>query len=362
MKRISFVHSALFAFLLYALPAGAQQYEVREFYTGARQMAMGGAAIAVVNDETALLTNPSGLGKLRDSYGTIIDPELDTSTNISGIALRNPIKGYFEPAGVESALVANPEKYYHAKLQLFPSYVVKNFGIGLYGNYLLDARVNAAGTEMQTYYRSDLALLLGYNFRLWDGRIKFGFTGKAVSRIEVDKALVPGSDLSLANNASEGAGIGGDVGLTLAAPIIWIPTISAVARDVGGMKFESGAGLRMDSSGRRPNPVKQDIDVAVALFPIHANRTRSSFTIEYQKMTAASESTNKMKYGHVGYEFNYGDLIFLRAGLNQGYWTAGVEFATEHMQLQLTSYGEEVGADATPEENRRVVFKFAFRF
>lgn len=361
MKRISLSHSALFVFLLYAAPSLAQQYEVREFYTGARQMAMGGAGIAVVNDETALILNPAGLGKLRDSYGTILDPELDTSSNLTGISLKSPIKGYFEPSGVESALTASPEKYYHAKLQLFPSYVVRNFGIGLYGNYLLDAKMNSDATSMQTYYRSDLALLLGYNFRMWDGRIKLGFNGKFINRIEIDKALVPGSDLSLATNASEGAGIGGDVGLNLAAPWAWIPTLSVVARDVGGTKFESGSGLRMTTT-TRPAPIKQDIDVAVALFPIHANRSRSSFTIEYQKMTAASESTNKMKYAHVGYEFNYGDLIFLRAGLNQNYWTAGVEFATEHMQLQLSSYGEEVGPDTAPEENRRVVLKFAFRF
>ncbi len=353
--------SLLFPLTFSSQAALAQASEVREFYNGARGLAMGGASIAVVNDETSLAVNPAGLGKLRDSYGTIFDPELDLSSTVGGIYAKTPITNFFEPTGVATALTASPDKYYHAKLQLFPSFVVRNFGIGILGNYNLDAKMDTLGTAMKTFYRSDVALLLGYNLRLWGGRIKLGFTGKAISRIEIDKTLDPALDMSLTTNASEGAGLGGDVGLTLAAPWVWLPTISAVVRDVGGMKFESGAGLRQTST-TRPTKVDQDIDVAVAVFPIHENRGRSVFTVEYQKMTAASKATDKTRYAHVGYEYNFADLIFLRAGMNQRYWTAGVEFATEKMQLQLTSYGEEVGADGEQEESRRVVLKFAFRF
>ena len=39
----------------------------------------GGAGIAVVNDETAMLINPAGLGKLRDYIFTIADPEIEIS-------------------------------------------------------------------------------------------------------------------------------------------------------------------------------------------------------------------------------------------------------------------------------------------
>ena len=42
--------------------------ERRSFYEGVRGRGMGGAQIATVNDETALLVNPAGLGKLRDFY------------------------------------------------------------------------------------------------------------------------------------------------------------------------------------------------------------------------------------------------------------------------------------------------------
>lgn len=340
--------------------AGAYAQEVREFYNSARSLAMGNTSIAIVNDETALLHNPAGLGKLRDYFGTIFDPEMDGSTTLSNMYTQKPFSP-FSLDSVKQTLDVVRETNYHARAQLFPSFVVRNFGIGIFGRYQLDAIMNTAGTTMTTAYYDDLALVLGYNLRFFEGRIKLGFAGRLVSRIEVVGDLDATQTLSPSANGSEGVAAAGDVGLILTGPWAWLPTISAVARDVGGTKFTAGKGVRLQTA-TIPAQIEQDIDVAVAVFPIHANRARSSFTIEQQKLTAASRDTDKTKYLHVGYEFNLADIFFVRAGMNGAYWTAGLELASEHTQIQLSTYGEEVGTSATPTENRRMVMKFAFRF
>jgi len=337
--------------------------EVRENYNGARMLGMGGAGIAVVNDETALLVNPAGLGKLRDIYGTIIDPEVEGGINLNAMYKANAFSDPFDLEQVKDTTDASRESYYHFRAQAFPSFVVKNFGIGIYGKKLMDAQMNATGAEMTTFYQDDLSLLLGVNLRFFDGRIKIGATAKAIARIEINKDIDPTSSLSLDTNASEGVGIGYDVGIILAAPIVWIPTISAVIRDMGGTQFTAGSGVRMKSqTGTPPTAIDQDMDVALAVFPIHGNRTRSSFTLEYQKIREAGLAVDKTRYYHVGYEFNYADLLFVRAGMNQRYWTGGLELASVHTQIQLASYGEDVGTDGSPVEDRRYVFKFAIRF
>lgn len=336
--------------------------EVREFYNGIRALSMGGASIAVVNDETALLSNPAALGKLRDFYGTLIDPELDGSSSLTNAYYSKPFSSPFDPVSVEQSLDLQRGTPYHAQAQIFPSLVVRNFGIGVYARYLLDAEVDSTGANMQTYYLSDMALLLGYSLRLWDGRIKIGVTGKAISRIEMDKNLATTGDLSVsAANAGEGAALGADVGVILTAPWMWLPTLSAVVHDVGGTNFEAGSGLRM-SADSRPARIDQDIDLALAVFPIHGNKSRSSFTFEYQKLKAAGTARDKTRYYHLGYELNLSDLFFLRAGMNQKYWTAGVELASENTQIQFASYGEDIGADGSSVEDRRYVFKFSIRF
>lgn len=347
--------------LLVASVASGQTYEVRSFYRGIRSLGMGGAGIAAVNDETALLVNPAGLGKLRDVYGTIIDPEFEGSTNWPAIYTSSAFSNPLTPDSMQAALAASPDTHFHSKVQLFPSFVVRNFGVGIYTKRLLDARVDPTQTNMRVFYQDDMALVLGFNFRLWGGRIKLGATGKIISRIEIDDNLPIADGLTVAGNASEGLGLGIDAGLMLTAPIVWLPSLTAVARDVGGTSFSQMTGVRLTSASQ-PVRQEQDIDVGFSLSPIHGTRSRSVFTAEYQKISQAAAATDKIRYVHVGYEYNFADLFFLRAGMNQRYWTAGFEFSSENTQIQFAYYGEDIGPDGAPEEDRRWVWKFVFRF
>lgn len=354
----SIVSSALF----FSAPALAgTSDEMMPFFRGARMLSMGGAQVAVSNDETALLSNPAGLGRVRDYYGTILDPEIDVNQNFSTIYKTKSVGNPFGLQAVADSLALSPDKYYYARAQVFPSFVVRNFGIGIYWRQVMAAYMNAAGTAMDVRNYDDMSLLLGYNLRLWEGRIKIGVTGKAISRIEINKSVDPTSNLDRATNSNEGVGFGLDAGLILAAPWTFIPTIAAVVRDVGGTKFEGGKNIRLTTTGT-PAPLTQDYDVGVALFPIQANRVRSTLTVEYQKVVASATAVDKTRHFHAGWELNIYDTVFLRAGLNQRYPTGGLEIATEHTQLQLTTYSEDVGIDGSPVEDRRYVFKFAIRF
>lgn len=353
-----------FIFILFLLSLiHAQAAEYREFYNGARSLGMGGADIAVVNDETALLINPAGLGKVRDFYGTLLDPEIDVTENYWSL---NSAKAISNPVSIKSlaeTLDLRREKYYHFRQQVFPSIVVRNFGIGAYMKYSLDAEMNAAGDSMRVDYFQDAAFVLGYNFRFFDGRIKLGFTEKILARVEVADDLDPTQSMSLKNIAGEGVGLGTDVGLIMTAPWTFLPTLAVVARDVGGNNFGSSSGLLLKTStGNKPTALEQDMDVALAIFPIHANKIRSSWTIEYKGVTASADDDDKMKYYHFGAELNLADLFFIRAGMNGRYYTVGLEFASEHTQIQFAYYGEEIGTADSPKEDRRFVSKFAFRF
>jgi hypothetical protein len=341
----------------------ARTQEVHTFFSGARSLAMGGAQIAVVNDETALLANPAGLGKLRDFYGTILDPEGDANQNANTLYNTTQFNSPTDMTQISNALSKSPNTYYHFREQLFPSFVARNFGIGVFYRQELDMQMNAATNAINTFYRQDEALLLGYNFRFFDGRVKIGFTGKAIDRVEVNKNSVayPGN-FGLQNLASEGAGVGGDVGIILTAPWALLPTISAVARDVGSTQFTAGKNIQMTTT-TIPATVNQDYDLALAIFPIHSNKTRSSITVEVQQLLAAQSDLDQMKYFHAGWELNFSDAFFLRAGMNGHWWTGGIEISGQNLQFQLTSYGQDIGISGTSiQEDRRYVVKFAFRF
>ena len=362
MARISFI-----AILVFFNMAQAQFNERREFYKGLRYQAMGGAMIAVANDETALLANPAGLGRLRDVYGTMIDPELEMSN--TAIRAYNK-KAFTEPLSlkdISDSMLTQTGDVYTARQQIMPSFVARNFGIAILKKTDLQVRANSA-TSVDAFYRDDVGVLLGFNLRLFEGRIKIGVTGKLISRNEVDEVAIDPTaqsmslkSLASAGLATSGMGFGFDTGIIMTAPWTWLPTIAAVYRDVGGMSFTQDALLPLSGAGE-PAQVKGDVDVGVSLFPIHSNNLRSTIALEYRGLLTQSDQEDKAKLMYAGYEANYNDFMFFRAGYHQRYWTAGFELASERAQLQLSSYGEEIGTRDNPKEDRRWAVKLVYRF
>ncbi len=335
-----------------------------EFYNGARQLGMGGAAVAVVNDETALLLNPAGLGKLRGYYLTIADPEAEGGANASkivGVALGNA----FDPQIALNKLndPGNLAEHHHVKAQVFPSFVVPNFGFGVYGKYSLDAEVNAANTLYTLDYFNDYAAVMGFNFRLFDGIIKLGAAARAINRVSIERTDIPSNSIGLTvkNLASEGIGVGADVGLIIAAPVALLPTVAAVLRDAGDTSYNVEGGL-FTGAITVPVHTKQTVDVGVALFPIMSRRSRAVITFEMRDVMDVHLEQDDLKRYHAGIELNFADAVFLRAGYNQRYFTAGIEIQMQNYQLQAATYGEEIGTAILNREDRRYVFKFALRF
>jgi hypothetical protein len=58
---------------------------------------------------------------------------------------------------------------------------------------------------------------------------------------------------------------------------------------------------------------------------------------------------------------NFADMLFFRGGMNQRYWTAGVEIGLRLLQIQFATYGEEIGVSTSTEvktrEDRRYMGK-----
>jgi hypothetical protein len=352
--------SLLFFLLLPGvLSSAAERYE---FFTGVRQMGMGGASVAVANDETSLLANPATLGKLRTYILTVVDPEITGGNDDGPIMGARPVTDMLDPQPLLEQTKVNPGRHWNAKAQIFPSFVNTNFGFGLFAKKEYNAQDDQTTHKFQFDYTSDTAAVLGYSLRLFDGRMKIGVAGRYINRAEAHESFDDTStNLQLGDFVREGGGIAGDLGVVLTAPWRWLPTLAATWRDAGQTSFKLNNGI-FYKNGRYPDDVPQTVDVALAIFPIHSNFIRSTFTVEYQDVLTYSEEKDQFRRYHAGLEVNFYDAFFVRGGMNQRYWTAGLEFAFQHFQLQAASYGEEIGTDTTPLEDRRYIGKLAFRF
>jgi hypothetical protein len=357
------VNMKVYLFLLVLTSSGvASAQEFYPFFRDVRQEAMGGAAAAVVDDQTALFINPSGLGKIRGSYFTPVNLMLDTNVNTFNAATQtgSTLGLFTNPQTMLAAAQSSPYNHMHAEAQTLPSFVTTNFGIGLYSKYQMDSVLNPASNQFTLNYFNDDGAVIGYCFRLFDGRLKLGASGKVINRVYVNQVL-PGtsSNLSFSQLAEEGTGAGWDASAMLTGPWAWLPTATVVAHDVGNTYFNLGNGI-FYKTGVKPPQQEQVVNGALAIFPIHGNRVRSSFTVEWQDI--ANSYTDVWRSVHGGWELNISDIYFLRAGVNEHYWTAGLEIDFGHAQLQLASYGEDIGTNTNPQEDRRYVAMYGIRF
>ncbi len=326
-----------------------------ELYNNTRSLGMGGASIAVTSDETSLYRNPANLGSVRGAYGTVFDPEIEGTGNL--LAMQSDIKAVME------ILSPKPDTYYRSKQQLSPAIVRRNMGVGLIYKNEISAEISSADTTvMDTKYISDIGAVYAATLSLLGGRLKIGGSAKFINRIEVQNvALAVAGPTDLQTIGAEGTAIAYDAGVLIQAPWTYLPALGVVVRDVGNSPFDKRDGLRM-STATRPATVKQSIDAALAIFPIHSNRVRSVWTLEYSDLTNSRNDTDNAKRMHLGIEFNTNDIFFFRLGYNQRYITGGLEIASENAVWQISSYGEEIGTAATPREDRRLSMKFAVRF
>jgi hypothetical protein len=339
-----------------------QAQVLNKFYTGVREMSMGGVYTGVVDDETAVLTNPAGLGKLRDVTWTIVDPELEGSFSDTNVTTTSNATTVVTAQGLLDALNNEKGTYWRAKAQVFPSIVAPNFGFGVNIQYNYDAMVDSTGTNYTLNYRRDVAPALGYCLRFFGGILKIGVAGRVIDRTEVDQTLPANSkNLSMDTLSSEGLGAAGDVGVILAAPVAMLPSLSAVVHDIGDTSYSLSSGMFLSTKNRPPD-TPETIDVGFSIFPILSNNSRMSIAFDYDDVSNVYQTTDSMKRIHAGLEFNIHDFFFIRGGMNQRYWTAGVELASERFQLQAGSYGEEIGTTAAPKEDRRWIGKFSLRF
>jgi hypothetical protein len=343
--------------------------ERMEFFNGVRALGMGGAVVAVANDETALLSNPAALGKLRDFYITVADPELDISEDTQAI-VGGDITAFMDPQDTVDKIKNKPTRNMYQRAQVFPSVVLPNFGIGLFAKYEMSAHIDATSGNIEMNYVNDIAAVMGFNIRLFDGVVKIGGSGRLINRTTLirEDILTSETALSIDSSGQEGVGVAGDAAIMLAAPITWLPTIGVVYRDIGHTRYDMGSGV-LHSTSDSPDSTRPTLDVAFAVFPIIGKTSRMTVTGELRDIMKNMEDGKSGRQEddisrriHAGLEFNFSDVFFLRAGMNQRYWTAGAELALFNYQLQLASYGEDIGTADDPEEDRRYVAKFAWRF
>jgi hypothetical protein len=189
---------------------------------------------------------------------------------------------------------------------------------------------------------------------------------RTIYRIGGDPTLrasdfLTGKKLELTSIGGQGVGVDGDIGT-----LYKIPFELPVARFSVGAALNNFLATKYNYAGtgiiKKINtlPTPNDRTVSAGLrtdFTDVLVFSKSVVALEMQNLGPTRVKASMWKKVHMGGETRILSILAVRAGLNQGYYTAGLGVDLPLIKLDVATYGEELGAVAGQLEDRRYVVR-----
>lgn len=330
-------------------------------YLSVRSTGMGGVRMTTGLYDENFFNNPARVTANPESKFTLV--EVAAETNLATATFVPSLLSSSNPLSTALGTLGVP---LHARVQfVLPAYYLAPHGFRKYGlafgitsSFQLDAIVRR-NFEADVRAFEDIGLSVTYGRKLlaYD-TLSVGITSHVIARGGINAALslfdlLNGVAINLPSFVSVGSMIDFDLGATYRLfhfRRFDINVGAAVQNILGGAYNNLPVSIPQFSSSTTAQP--RSFGGGVSL-------TREKFLI-FKDSVLALEMTDIGNNGvgsiykltHLGGETNLGPLA-LRAGLNQGYWTAGIGFNLKYLTLDATSYGEELGLNAGDREDRR---------
>ncbi len=335
--------------------------ELSELYQSPQGLGMGNALTADASGYQSIYYNPAGVAtQLKRKWEiNLIDLQgglgLDTVSRI----WKNQS---FGPYRLFGELKQNPGNYYFVNAASLPSLTMRGLSISLLGSYQFAGQSD--GTSLDTDLRQDTGIAFAFGRSLAGNILKVGVTGKALLRNQM-KGVFSHDSLAALNDSSfpslfkEGWGIGFDLGMIVALPEKYLPTLGVVWKDIFGTYFHPSHILNSSSVGV-PDPISQSFNIALSIHPILSPKLKSTISVEYKHLELGQLTLRK--HLHLGLQIEHIKELYFWAGLYQMYPTGGVGYRVKGGNLEITSYAVDVGEGNERKENRRFTFRYTVSF
>lgn len=359
--------------------------DIHHHYQSPRALGMGDAFVAVANDYSAILYNPAGLARLEEGQ---INLSVDVAASKTFSTFAKDTKDLGNSTGTNSQkytkyadyLDANYGSHFQVRTSLLNGFWVRpHWGIAVIPiDFTVGLAIHKQGVpalNVKAYGDSTVAFGYGRDIKGLDGRLSWGATAKFVNREFYSGAfnaldLAIDTNLFKATSAREGYTMDGDLGLLYTPhipPVGWgyfaslaKPTFGAVIRNVAASGFKNSLKIvNKDGSGGQPEPMYRVLDIGSKFeFP---NLWIFGGRAVYDVRDIGHPYFNTRKGTHLGVEFDWSVSSWWkgqwRAGVNQGYFTAGMSALFTILRLDIVTYGEDIGSYGAPKENRMYMIK-----
>jgi len=345
-----------------ALGSVAQAGVIREYYRGTRAMGMGGAFIAVADDEQALFLNPAGLAGIEQASFHYAAVDIASTYDAALYALSN-LGNLGSTDGMMTLLEDAVGKNIFAQTQFTPTLIAPNFGAAI----IMDAQAtlnqeNKVAPDTIFQLQQTNGVQVGYGIAIGRGKksrgeLRIGIGAKVLWRRggyrDISLMDLYGADAQFLtrHTGGWGMGYGGDLGMQ------YILNLSKRMRLMAGTVYTNLGDVNFGTGSPAPDSVKGNWGIG---FAAQYKMRDTKITVAYD-YTSLLQETDWRKKNHMGLEIALPFLTLL-GGINQTYISFGAAMNLWIMRITASSFGVENGSFAFQDGERRYQLRIDLKF
>jgi hypothetical protein len=359
VKDFALISFLLLSFL--AAPLGsAYAQEFHDLYVGTREQAMGGASVAITQDDEAIYLNPAAMAGNKGFKIYLLNLNVEVSSDaVNDIKNSATVFNNIGPTSLQNFVGQNIE----TRAELTTGLTIPNFGM----SYLVDQQValqvqNLSNPNvlfgLQTTNGFQFATgfsLLSKNKKSQDDLrvglgFKFMYRRGGYNDLDLQQILNISQSEIKTITGNYGVGEDGDLGLQYIRTLNkkWKLMAGLDYQDVGGMAFSTGGQTQQENLG---------MGIGAKFSPSRL----LDITLGYDLKNLTQDMPFERK-NHVGLEFAF-PILRLQLGLSEGaYFSYGATTDFWLMSVSLLSYEEELGEDPGQDGERRYMVRIALKF
>jgi hypothetical protein len=356
---------------LIATPAFALENIIKT-YQSTRGSGMGGLKLTTGFYEENFYGNPARVSANPKFKVTILDPMVETNTHLPGA-----ISALTGSGDVVKNLGSTAGDSVHARVQTtMPAVyfgtgekVKLNFGIGLLTSIQTDIDLRRS-FQIDPAAIADVgpALNVGYRF-LENDALAIGATVHLTYRVTSKSNftlidLLKGTSLSPTTSGAQGAMIDIDYGATYQLPIFedtaFKYNVAFAMNNLLGGSYDNLSLKPISAIGGPPRAQPRTLGFGASVTRAEWGKFHhTTFGLEFQDI-GNNPDGSLFRLVHLGAESHWG-VIAGRVGINQGYLCAGFGFDLRFVDIDLSTYGEELSTNVGGLEDRRFALRLAFQ-
>ncbi len=344
--------------------ASVTAFAIPHGYPGVRYVSPHGASLGgmtvPISDEigNALFNNPAALGRSSKFRAEYLNLNFFGNTKVlSGITT---VPSFFSLGGYTATLNQSPGSIHSGGFGNLTALSFGGFGVGL----LLQDRVRAYSDGSQVHYESQSHFVpaIGYGLSLARGVMRVGYSLQYVNEVSGTGQAPSNSSAAYLGGIREGRGISHTLGMNFVFPFQYIPTVSLVARNLFGTRFQSGALMsRAQNSTGAPPSQEMTVDAAFHFMTRISGPTKSFWYFQARDVFGKTGMNLAERLGF-GVDFSLSPAVAVRFGLDRTRPSAGIGYLSESSEINLAYYSEPSPFAGVNSTDSRIALQYKIFF